>query len=345
MGQRPSTASAARSSVPFALGGMPPGEQAATTMTLAASGSLDPAGPGAEVAADLWWLMLPLGVAVFVLFAALLGRSLFDRRGVDASAPAPDPATLTRRWILAGGVLLPLVVITVVFGATLTAMRGTPGAASSDALTIEVVGHRYWYEVRYPDQGVTTANEIHLPVGRPVSFELSSDDVIHSFWVPELGGKLDMMPDGPNTLVLRADEAGEYRGRCAEFCGLQHTRMGLIVIAEEGDDFASWLDEQRRPAVEPRDDAARRGQEVFFESDCATCHALAGTPATATDGPDLTHLASRRTLAAAMLPNEPDELAAWIRDPQEVKQGVEMPAAELTDEEIDDLVAYLGELR
>lgn len=224
-------------------------------MLLLSRGSLEPAGPVAQAAADLWELMLGLGTAVFLLFAGLLAFGLFARTSArsrrDASGEQsegradPSEARLTRRWIIAGGVVLPLVVITVVFGATLIAMRDTPRAAASDSLVIEVVGHQFRYEITYPGSGVTTVDELHLPVGRPVTFRLTSADVVHSFWIPELGGKMDMLPDGVNTLVLQADVPGEYHARCAEFCGLHHTRMTMRVVAQSDDDFAAWLDEQQ----------------------------------------------------------------------------------------------------
>lgn len=228
-------------------------------MILVSRGSLEPAGPVAEAAADLWWLMLGLGTAVFLLFAGLLAFGLFARtsgrprpdEAVEPSGPpgrsGPSESGLIRRWIITGGVALPLVVITVVFGATLVAMRDTPRTAASDALVVEVVGHQFRYEITYPASGVTTVDELHLPVGRPVTFRLTSADVIHSFWVPELGGKMDMLPDGTNTLVLQADVPGEYHARCAEFCGLHHTRMTMRVIAQDEEDFAAWLDGQREP--------------------------------------------------------------------------------------------------
>jgi cytochrome c oxidase subunit 2 len=293
--------------------------------------------------ADLWWLMLALGVAVFVVVALLLAVGLFRRSRTD---PQPGEKTPNRfdRWMIAGGVAMPLVVLIVVFGATLQAMRFVSTTAPPEALVVEVVGHQWWWEVHYPDEGVTTANELHIPVGRPVRLQLTSADVIHSFWVPRLGGKIDLLPDGTNTLVLEADEAGEHHSQCAEFCGLQHANMGLTVVAEPQDQFASWVTARHRPAVEPAGAAAQRGRDVFLASDCASCHAIRGTTADATAGPDLTHVAGRPTLGAAVLPNTPENLADWVTDPHAIKRGVEMPAAELTDEQLDALLAYLNGL-
>jgi cytochrome c oxidase subunit 2 len=208
-------------------------------------GALDPQGPVSQAMADLWWLMLGLGGAVFVAVVVVLALGLFRRRAAGEPPPDRQRRDSFGRWFVIGGVAVPLVVLLVVFGATVQAMRSIPTTAPSDALVIEVVGHQFWWEVRYPEQGVTVRDELHLPVGRPVSLQLSSADVIHSFWVPELAGKVDMLPDYTNTLVLEADRPGVHLNRCAEFCGLEHTRMVMTVVAEPEDRFASWLAERR----------------------------------------------------------------------------------------------------
>ena len=217
---------------------------------MSAGGSLDPQGPVAEAMADLWWLMLVLGVVVFIVFAVLLGIGLF-RRPSDATGDADDgdASGRTGRWLVGWGVIGPLVIIAVVFGATIQAMRVMEDDAPPDALVVDVVGQQWSYEVSYPDHDVTMTNELHIPVGRTVALRLTSADVIHSFWVPELGGKLDMLPDGVNTLVLRADEPGEHVSRCAEFCGLEHTTMRLTVIAEPAEQFDAWLADQQATAT------------------------------------------------------------------------------------------------
>ncbi|MEX0658182.1 MAG: cytochrome c oxidase subunit II [Egibacteraceae bacterium] len=223
-------------------------------MTVASAGALDPQGPVARAMAELWWLMLALGVAVFVVFAVLLGIGLFRRPrdgggangdGGGANGDDGGPDRRAQRWIVGGGVVMPFVVIVVVFVATVRAMQAIPASAPPDAVVIDVVGHQFWYEVSYPEQGVTARNELHMPVGQPVALRLTSADVIHSFWVPELGGKLDMLPDGTNTLVLHADESGEYVARCAEYCGLEHAHMELTVIAEPEARFTAWVEGQR----------------------------------------------------------------------------------------------------
>jgi cytochrome c oxidase subunit II len=208
-------------------------------------GALDPQGPVSEAMANLFWLMLGLGVVVFVAVVLVLALGLFRRR----SAGEPEPDRQGRdpfgRWFVVAGVVVPLVILVVVFGATVRAMRFVPTSAPPEALVIEVVGHQFWWEVRYPTQGVTVRDELHLPVGRPVNLQLSSADVIHSFWVPELAGKIDMLPDHPTTLVLEADRPGVHQSRCAEFCGLEHTRMVLTVVAEPADRFDAWVAERR----------------------------------------------------------------------------------------------------
>lgn len=207
-----------------------------------AAGSLDPQGPVAEAIADLWWLMLGLGVAVFIVFAVLLALGLYTGPSNDRE---PDAQTRVGRWIVGGGVLMPVVVLVVVFGATVYAMRVIPATAPPDALVVNIVGHQWWYEIHYPEEGIKAKDELHIPVGRPVALHLTSADVIHSFWVPALGGKMDMLPDGTNTLVLQADEPGEHHAKCAEFCGLRHADMQLLVVAEPAERFAAWVAEQR----------------------------------------------------------------------------------------------------
>jgi cytochrome c oxidase subunit 2 len=195
--------------------------------------------------ASLWWLMFWLGVAVFVVVAVVLALGLFRRRPEPEQDAGRDQPNRFGRWFVVGGVAAPLVILLIVFGATVRTMRSVPATAPSEALVVEVVGHQYWWEVRYPAEGITVRDALHLPVGRPVSLQLSSADVIHSFWVPELAGKIDMLPDHPTTLVLQADEPGEHISRCAEFCGLEHTRMVLTVVAEPEERFAAWLAERR----------------------------------------------------------------------------------------------------
>lgn len=302
-----------------------------------AGGSLDPAGPVAARMADLWWWLLGVGTLVFAVFLFFLARSLFQRR--RSGAPASP-----RRWIVAGGVIMPVVAVGLVLGLTLSAMRAIPNDIPPGAVTIEVVGHQWWWEVRYPDENVITANEVHVPAGRPIALLLTSADVIHSFWVPTLGGKIDLLPDRVNTMIIEADEVGLHRGSCAEFCGLQHAKMGLLVAAETDQDHENWLERQREPAASPTGDLEVAGAEVFIQSGCSDCHTVRGTDASGVNGPDLTHLAGRLTLAAGTVSNTSENLAEWVASPHDVKTGVLMPDIELSAIELEALVAYLEAL-
>lgn len=302
------------------------------------AGSLDPAGPAARDIDDLWILMLVLGTAVFVLVVVLLVVGL--RRG-EAQTTEPDDGR--RTWLVGGGVVLPALGVLVVLVATLAVMRGTAEADDAE-LTIEVTGQQFWWEFRYPDAGVSTSGELHIPAGTPVALELTSSDVIHSFWVPALAGKLDALPEDVNVLVIEADEPGRYDGRCAEFCGLHHAAMDLVVVAHASADFDTWLAAQAAPAAEPTGTAARRGAELFRTSGCGDCHTVRGTSASGDGGPDLTHIASRDVLVGGRVRGTADDLGAWIHDPDEFKEGVGMPASSLSDADVQAIVAYLQEL-
>ena len=224
---------------------------------------------------------------------------------------------------------------------------------NAERLLIEVTGKRWWWAVAYLDENgdqlFETANEIHIPVGVPVRLRLVSDNVIHSFWVPALGGKADLIPGRPNSLWLQADEPGVYRGQCAEFCGVQHALMAFFVVASSHEEFADWVASQKASAVEPQSDLARKGREVFRTSDCADCHTIRGVSSVPDSspqniGPDLTHLASRRSLAAGTLPNRRGHLGGWLADPQSIKPGNLMPSVPLAAEDFHALLNYLETL-
>ena len=222
-------------------------------------------------------------------------------------------------------------------------------ASEAPGLTIRVLGHQWWWELEYegadPSRSFTTANEIHVPVGVPVLLKLESTDVIHSFWVPSLMGKMDLIPGRSTTLRFTADRAGTYRGQCAEFCGLQHAKMGMLVIAQEPEAFGRWRDAQVHPRIEPASAAASAGEAAFTAAPCSMCHQIRGTGAAGRIGPDLTHLGSRSTLGAATLPMSRGNLAAWIVDPHGIKPGVNMPLVKLDPDQINTISAYLEGLK
>lgn len=223
--------------------------------------ALDPHGIAAAHIASLWWVMLALATAVFVLVLGLLFAALFrNRRGTSDTVPDTIDGDTGRKWLVRGGIVLPLVVLAIVFGYTIYTLAVVENPQGQAALHIKITAQRWWWQVEYPDQDVTTANEIHIPVGVPVQFQLQSKDVIHSFWIPELHGKMDVIPPLTNYITLQADQVGTYRGECAEFCGLQHAQMGFMVVAESRDDFAKWLDAQKQDAETPADPTVQQGQ-------------------------------------------------------------------------------------
>ena len=302
----------------------------------------DPSGTGAQSVDGLWWLMLWLSVGVFALVMILLGIAIFtgsrsdENRGISRRT--------RHRIVLLGGIVMPLAILTVVFVATHDTIRDVISMEDNNTVEIDVIGHQYWWEVHYPDHGVTTANEIHIPVDQPVKFNLTSSDVIHSFWVPQLHGTLDMMPGTTNTLTLEAVETGTFRGQCNQFCGAQHANMAFYINAQEEDEFEEWAEQQAQPAEEPTSELLQRGEEIYLSSACVYCHTIDGTPSQGTLGPDLTHLASRDTLAAGTLENNTGNLASWILDPQQLKPGAEMPGATVSGEDLQALLAYLNSL-
>jgi cytochrome c oxidase subunit II len=320
-----------------------------------AQSALNAAGPQAERIAALWWLFFWVCTIIFVLVVVALLFALY--RGRARSAAESSAPAIALDWSREAGIhrrIFGLIVITAVILfafllATEMTARSLASLTSSGGVTIELTGYRWWWRARYldsvPERIVVTANEIHIPVGKPVLINLYSRDVIHSLWVPELHGKRDLIPGHPNALWIKADRPGRYDGQCAEFCGMQHAHMRLIVVADPPDRFDAWLDAQRATAQAPADDAAKRGMDVFLKGSCAMCHSIQGTDANGQVAPDLTHIASRATLAAGTLPNTPGHLAGWIIDPQHVKPGAAMPPNSLSAEDLQALLAYLKGLR
>jgi cytochrome c oxidase subunit 2 len=307
----------------------------------AAQSVLAPAGrQAAETGHLMWWFLAILGV-IWVLVMIATVAALAARSGVSDERRR-------MRMVTAGGVATGIVLFGLVW-MDVASGRKLAQLAGPNPLVVEIVGHQWWWEITYsdpdPSQRMTTANELHLPTGQPVQIELRSTDVIHSLWIPNLAGKRDLIPGRPSRIVIQADRPGVYRGQCAEFCGVEHALMGLVVVVEPPPAFAAWIDAQRRPAPAPTTDRARHGRDLFVHGPCAMCHAVAGTDAFAKNGPDLSHIASRSTLAAGTVPNVRGYLAGWIIDSQHTKPGNNMPSISMPGEDLLDLVEYLETLR
>jgi cytochrome c oxidase subunit 2 len=311
----------------------------------------NPASPQARAVASLWWWMagvggvIWLGVAALAIYAAVRGRGA---RAADDLMHIPAESHRRIERVVTAGV-----VITVLILACFLTYDFSVGRLLAQhpqrALTIDVTGHQWWWEVLYedpdPSKRIGTANEIHVPVGEPVQFKLRAADVIHSYWAPNLNGKRDLIPGYVSTLWFKADTAGVYRGQCAEFCGLQHAGMAFYIIAEPKVKFAAWLAAGSTPPDPPTDPALRYGMRVFMSSGCAVCHSIGGTEARATVGPDLTHLKSRSSIAAGMLSNTRANLTRWIQNPAAIKPGVRMPAVPFSAADREALVSYLETLK
>jgi cytochrome c oxidase subunit II len=311
---------------------------------------LSPAGPRAASTARLVWFSFIVAGAVYLLTIGALFWAMSRARRRERTGGALPPESHRNMTLGVGGALAVSVVILLVFlGYDLAVVSARDPVPKRHPLTIEVNGHQWWWEVHYADTSAhgrfETANEIHIPVGEPVLFLLSSQDVIHSLWVPNLAGKKDLIPGYTQSFWFQADSAGVYRGQCAEFCGDQHAKMALFIVAEPREQYRAWVALQQQSSRPPSDSATARGQEVFLTSPCVMCHTIGGTPAGSHNGPDLTHLASRRTIAAGTLPNNRGNLAGWILDPQRIKPGSKMPANMLEPKDLDALLTYLQSLR
>lgn len=284
-----------------------------------------------------------VSIVVVVLIAMLLASSIWHRREADRTGGRPQRDEGGMPWIYWGvGVSTVVLFVCMLFNLkTIAAVAKTPDAT---AMTVEVTAHQWWWELRYMDPDVhrifLSANEIHVPVGARVKFVLNSADVIHSFWVPSLAGKMDVIPGQSNVTWIEATKPGTYRGECAVFCGTEHARMEFRVVAQEPKEFQAWKAQQLQEAPQPRDATELQGRLVF-ESHCAACHTLRGSSAYGLAGPDLTHLMDRSTLAAGALPNDLGHLADWIRDPQQYKPGTSMPTVPLSAADLAAVVAYL----
>ncbi|HEY4396108.1 MAG TPA: cytochrome c oxidase subunit II [Acidimicrobiia bacterium] len=309
----------------------------------ACSGStsaVDAHGSEARHIAGLWWLMFGLAVGVyvvvggFIIVAAVRGRSGTPRRSRISQ----------NMFITVGGLLVPALILLVLAVVTVTT-TGALRKAGRDPVRIEVTGERWWWAIRYRDRQIVTANELHIPVGQPVEIGLDSDNVVHSFWVPELAGKVDTIPGQRNVLRFTAEKAGAYLGVCAEFCGIQHAHMGFRVIAQSPGAFERWATAHAQPPLEPASELAADGALRFQRLPCAGCHTVRGTQAHGTVGPDLTDFGSRASIGAGAVANNASNLGRWVRHAQSVKPGALMPDLTLSDDDVQALVAYLESLR
>jgi cytochrome c oxidase subunit II len=314
--------------------------------------TLAPDSGAASDIGDLWWWMLAGSVVIFGAVVVLLVWAALRRHG-------EEPAERSSGWlgeplVLIGGAVVPTIILVALFAATLVVLPKTSPAASPPpaaapgarpGVEIAVTGRQWFWDVDYPSLHVRTANEIHLPAGETATLELRTKDVAHSFWVPALNRKLDMIPGQTNTLRIRPHAPGTYRGQCAEFCGLQHAHMAFDVIVEPRKEFERWATREARPPPRPTTVTTERGQQVFLGSACVYCHTIAGTNASGRVGPDLSHVASRLSLAAGTIPNTTGYLAGWILDPQHVKPGNKMPATAVAGPDFQALLAYLETLR
>jgi cytochrome c oxidase subunit II len=318
--------------------------------------ALDPAGPNADNISKIWWLMFYVCTAVLIGVTVVLVLAITRNRSgsnVEDSAPELElssKAEKSRRNIIAAATAFTVVTLFVFLISSFFVGRGlTAELSAKQGVAIEITGHQWWWEIRYLNDDAsnifTTANEIHIPVNTAVQLTLKSGDVIHSFWVPNLNGKTDLIPGKTATTWIQADRAGTYRGQCAEYCGLQHAHMALVVIAESRDQFNSWLSSQIQSAQEPTSESAKRGQQIFMAGTCVMCHTINGTAAGSNIGPNLTHVASRQTIAAATLLNHRDQLSQWIVDSQRIKPGNRMPPHNLSPEDLQAVVDYLQTLK
>ena len=307
---------------------------------------LNPAGPQATAIASLTWLFMGVCLVVYVLTLAALGWAVMRKR--RASDDAPETAHRLG-WVIGITTAVTAIILVALTVTSVVAGRGLLSPTAPGALTVNVVGHQWWWDFTYdtghPNEMFSSPNELHIPVGVPVILKAESRDVIHSFWVPNLHGKRDLIPGFATHTWIQADKPGVYRGQCAEFCGHQHAHMAFLVVAQPVDEFTRWMEAQRRAAPPPAGDAQQRGHDVFMQGPCVMCHTIRGTTAGARFGPDLTHLASRQTIAAGTLPLTRGHLAGWIVNSQSIKPGNRMPPNMLSGEDLQALLAYLETLR
>jgi cytochrome c oxidase subunit 2 len=304
--------------------------------------SLTPGSEGVHAIVNLWAVAIAVFGLIFFFVTGLIVYSLMKYRWREGE---PDPEqTAGMKTVEVVWTAVPCGIVILLFVLTVKTM-GVADPPPAPAPDLVVIGHQWWWEARYPKAGVITANEIHIPTGKPYCVELEAADVLHEFWVAQLARKEMTVPGHPNYIWLEADAPGQYPGSCSEFCGTEHAWMRFTVVAETPEQFAAWTAAQLEPSTPPAEADAQAGQQLFMQMSCVSCHAIGGTQAQARVGPDLTHLISRSQIGAGILDDTPDNLRRWLHNPQEVKPGAEMPNFEFTDQQVNELTAYLETLR
>lgn len=304
--------------------------------------ALDPHGPKGDQVTTLWWILFVVAAIVTVIVLLLGVWAAFGPRTGEAPARGFMSG---HAFVLTAGALIPAVILIGVFAYTLRTTVTLSAPSTLAKMTIKVVGHRWWWEFDYLNQHFVTANEMHVPAGQPVRLELTSADVIHSFWVPQLGPQIDTVPGIVNTTWTEASRAQTYRGECNVFCGIQHANMDFLVVADPPARFAAWLRDQESVPPQPAIATLYQGQQVFQGATCVYCHTIRGANASGTVGPDLTHFGSRQSIGADIVPNTPAHLGAWIANSQTFKPGNLMPAMNLPSKQLHEVVTYLESLK
>jgi cytochrome c oxidase subunit 2 len=314
--------------------------------------SLHPAGPFSRDIEWLYWVIFWIVFVAFVLTILAFARAsakTYSRSEEMLPIMKDEEGDRKAKWAVGTAIAVTVLTLFAVLFMSVITGKKVEGMTSSNPVTIQITGHQWWWEVTYPnpqaDQTVITANEIHVPVGKPVVILTNSADVIHSFWAPSVHGKRDLIPGYSSAFWIQVDQPGTYPGRCAEFCGLQHAHMGFTIVAEDEATFEAWEQQQLKPASDPTQAEAQHGRQVFLTHTCVMCHTIRGTDAGSRVGPDLTHLASRKMIAAETLANTTGALAGWIVDPQRIKPGSKMTPNPLAPDDLNALVTYLGTLQ
>lgn len=309
------------------------------------SNIFDPVSVAGEQIKDISWLVIGICAMIFLVTQGILFWCIVKFRARPGDERRDPPQIYGSTPVEVAWTIVPMIIVVVLFLATARTIAEIQiEEPPEEAMVVDVVGHRWWWEFKYPEYGITTANELHIPTStpenwRPTFLRLLSQDVVHSFWVPRLGGKQDVVPNKENWLWFDTATAGLYLGQCAEYCGTQHAHMLLRVYVHTPEEFASWVANQQKADVE--DPRVAAGRELFQKTACINCHTLGGTVANGTYGPDLSHFMSRKTLGAGVALNTPENLRAWIEDPQALKPGCRMPNMKLTEPEVDHIVDYL----